>query len=192
MNISVINNSSTQQPVLKQGKLPLWIIVLLVVALIVVVSSVGSYFYQQKSINGKIKQQQAGLIKEKQTLLKQADIINTNWLRTLNAQIKNVEGNVVWSTDKQHGVASFKNLPKTKANQHYRLWVYDLSQKADKRISTAQFEKKTNGGSIFLVAMKPHTRVEMPFKFELVLEQTTTKPANKKNIKELPLLLAQP
>jgi hypothetical protein len=162
-----------------------------VLALVVVISSVGSYYYQQKARNNAIKGQQAELIKQQQILLKQADIINTNWLRTLNAQVKNVQGNVIWSTNKQFGVASFKNLPKTKENQQYRLWVYDLSKKADKRISTAHFKKKTNGSSDFLVAMKPQTTIKFPFKFELVMEQST-KPANKKKIKESPLLLAQP
>ena len=191
MNTSVINNSVSQQPVLKQGKLPFWLIVLLVVTLVVMMSSVGSYYYQQKARNNAIKGQQAELIQQQQILLKQADIINTNWLRTLNAQIKNVHGRVMWSTNKQFGVASFKNLPKTKENQQYRLWVYDLSKKADKRISTAHFTKKTNGSSDFLVAMKPQTTIKFPFKFELVMEQST-KPANKKKIKESPLLLAQP
>ncbi len=191
MNTSVINNSLNQQAVLKQGKLPLWLIVLFVVALIVVMSSVGSYYYQQKEINRSIKGQQAELIHQKHMLLGQSDIINTNWLRTLNAQIKNVQGRVIWSTNKQFGVASFKNLPKTKDNQQYRLWIYDLSKKADKRISTAQFKKKTNGASEFLVAMKSQTAIKFPFKFELVLEQAT-KPGNKKKIKESPLLLAQP
>ncbi len=191
MNTSVINHSVKQQPVLKQGKLPLWLIVLLVVALIVLISSVGSYYYQQKEINSEIKGQQAELIQQKQRLLGQSDIINTNWLRTLNAQIKNVQGSVVWSTNKQFGIASFKNLPKTKDNQQYRLWIYDLSRKADKRISAAHFRKESNGSSNFLVKMKPQTKVKFPFKFELVLEQST-KPAIKKKMKEFPLLLAQP
>ncbi len=191
MNTSVINHSAGQQPELKQGKLPLWLIVLIVVVLMVVITSAGLYYYQQKEINRALEGQQAELIQQKKMLLEQSDVINTNWLRTLNTQIKNVQGSVIWSTNKQLGVASFKDLPKTKENQQYRLWIYDLSRKADKRISAAHFRKESNGSSNFLVKMKPQTKVKFPFKFELVLEQST-KPANKKKIKEFPLLLAQP
>lgn len=178
---------------IKRGKLPLWFVVLLVAGLILLLSYTAVYFYQQKEEYGSLQTQQATLVEQKEDLLAQDDVINTNWLRTLNNKVKNVQGGVIWSSKKQHGIIYLKNLPKTIKQQHYRLWIYDLATKANKRVSAALFQHKGNRKQEYLIAVSPETRVTHPYKFELVLvESLKENNATDGQSSEYPLLLAQP
>lgn len=174
---------------IKQGKLPLWFIVLFVASLMLLLSTLAAYFSKQQEINNEMRTQMAGLVDQKTTLLQQSDVINTNWLRTLNNKMKDVQGGVIWSSNKQQGVVYFNNLPKSEANQQYRLWVYDLSKNADKRVSAARFTQSSHSADEYFVEIKPELSLELPYKFELVLEESGL---DNKLVAEHPLLLAQP
>ena len=106
-------------------------------------------------------------------------------MRTLNPSMKKVQGSVLWSHSQQQGMMSFTGLPKSKDNQQYHLWIYDLENKVGTRISSAVFKKRHNTPSEYLVPITPQFPIGSPFKFELVLEEEN-------NSREALLLLAQP
>jgi hypothetical protein len=167
----------------KQNKLPLWFVVLLVVVTIFTLSSVFVYTYKHIQTNPVIDVQQSRFESRMQLLLLQRDVIETNWLRTLNPMVKKVEGRLIWSTTLQQGIMEFKNLPKINKNQNYRLWVYDLIETKFEPISAAVFNMVP--ANSFLIAFDPSAKVSAPFKFELAL-QTEGEELDQ------PLLLAQP
>lgn len=182
-----------QAATIKRSKLPLWLLVLFVSALVLLISYVVIYFYHQQEMNGVLHTQQSSLVEQKENLLAQDDVINTNWLRTLNNKVKNVQGGIIWSTKKQQGIIYLQNLPKTIKQQYYRLWVYDLATQANKRVSAALFQHKGNKDNEYLIAISPDVPVKHPYKFELVLlESIKEKNATDGQRVEHPLLLAQP
>lgn len=191
MNQTQLNNTPCKNPpcTIKQGKLPLWFIVLFIVSLVWFLSTLAANYSKLRVSKNANKAQMAMLIDQKKELLQQPDVINTNWLRTLNSKMKDVQGGIVWSTFKQQGVVYFKNLPTSIQNQQYRLWVYDLTMDANKRVSAANFQLKRNGSPKLLVPLTPNESLELPYKFELVLEELGEK---QQVLKEHPLLLAQP
>ena len=195
---TLVNKSDKPCNAIHQGKLPLWFIVLFIAALMLALSTLAAYFSKQKEISVEMKSQMAVLVDQKATLLLESDVINTNWLRTLNVNMKDVQGGVVWSSEKQQGVVYFKNLPISEENQQYRLWVYDLSKNADTRVSAAQFKQISKpSDDEYLIAIKPELSLKLPYKFELVLEENYSKSdsksdPNNQNVIEHPLLLAQP
>ena len=172
-------------PVLQseKKKLPLWFEVLFVAAVIFTISSVAVNAYKRMQINPSVQVQQSALESRKQLLLLQKDVINTNWLRTLNPLVKNVVGRLIWSTNMQQGIMEFKNLPKIDKNQQYRLWVYDLIETKDEPISAVEFNQVS--GEKFLISFDTDPNVSAPFKFELVLQTDDEE-------WDQPLLLAQP
>ena len=175
MNSSVLS--------LNQQKLPLWFVVLFIALLIFTFSSVAVFSYKKHQISPEVAQKQSALESRKQLILLQKDVIDTNWLRTLNPMVKDVQGRLIWSTSMQQGIMEFENLPELGKNQQYKLWVYDLVDSKNEPRLAATFNNAS--GKIFLKSFNTEPRVSSPFKFELVLQ---TKGADS----DQPLLLAQP
>lgn len=179
-----INNTVTNN---KQGKLPLWFIVIFSVALLLTLSTFGIVAYQQKQGTRQSPVPKGQFEILKQQILQQEDAIDTNWLHTLNPLVKKVRGRLFWSSKKQQGVMEFTGLPKLKANQQFHLLIYDLNAESSKPISAivtekGQFKQKSK---TFLVPFTASTMVKSPFKFELMLEEEGVEGGQ-------PLLLAQP
>ena len=166
-----------------EGKLPIWIVVLFISTLIIMVSVFGLSAYKKNQVEVPTELEKTALQMQEESLLTQADLINTNWLRTLNPLVKNVQGRLLWSSDKQLGIVSFNNLPKLKSNQYYHLTIYDLDIKENNGVTALRFNQKAFG--IFERSFKPATFIKTPFKFELVLEEDGVEFGQ-------PLLLAQP
>ncbi len=177
------NTLNTSTLYSEKQKLPFWLVVVLVVAVVFTLSTVAVYAYKQSQTNPNIAVKQSSLESRKHLLLLQSDVIDTNWLRTLNPLVKNVQGRLIWSTKMQQGIMEFENLPRLKKNQQYRLWVYDLIETRNEPISAAVFDNVA--GETFLISFDTNPKVNSPFKFELVL-QTEGEEADQ------PLLLAQP
>ncbi len=165
----------------QQGKSPLWILILAI--LVIAVGVWASNFYKEWTTNPNQETIQSELLLEQQHILKQTDVINTNWLRTLNPLVKNVEGRVVWSNVLQKGVMEFVGLPKIDKNQQYRLWIYDLVGKDTKPIFSTEFTKVLSDK--FLIPFSSKDLINSPFKFELMLK------TDGEEISQ-PLFLAQP
>jgi len=162
-------------------KSPLLLIVIII--LLFAVFFLGYHFYKKWNINPTQEQYQSALIIQQQFILSQTDVINTNWLRTLNPLVKNVEGRVVWSNVLQKGVMEFVGLPKIAKNQVYRLWIYDLVGKDSTPVFATEFSKLIP--EKYLIPFSPKTTIKSPFKFELVLKTDGDEISQ-------PLFLAQP
>ena len=130
-----------------------------------------------------LHENQSALIQQQQFILKQDDVINTHWLRTLNPLIKNVEGRVVWSNLLQKGIMEFVGLPKLKNHEAYQLWIYDLIGETNKPIFAKEFSDSNTGSLLIPFAAKE--LITLPFKFELLLKSEDQSSSQ-------PLFLAQP
>lgn len=163
--------------------MPLWFLVLLTTALIFTISQVGvSAYKRMQQDNPEVLAEQSQLQSRKELLLTQPNVVNTNWLRTLNPLVKEVEGSLVWSAALQQGIVEFINLPKIGENQYYQLWVHDLVESSDQASLAAVFKGSKDEK---LVMSFDTIKIKSPYKFELVLHtegETTNQP----------LLLAQP
>ncbi len=181
-------NSSTAN-VEKKKILPFWLIMMLLSVFVIAASYLGLHYYQVSLRSAEpthIEQlERTELEKLKETIIQQADTIDTNWLRTLNPMVKHVQGRLLWSSAMQQGVVEFINLPQLSNNQQYRLWVYDLEANSSKPITAIVFKKVEFISGIFARSFEPKIKVKNPLKFELVLEVGGITGFQ-------PLLLAQP
>jgi len=143
----------------------------------------ASNHYEAWTKDPNLETVQSELVLEQQLILTQTDVINTNWLRTLNPLVKNVEGRIVWSNILQKGVMEFVGLPKIDKNQQYRLWIYDLVGKDTKPIFSTEFTKVVSDK--FLIPFSAEALINSPFKFELMLKTDGEETSQ-------PLFLAQP
>ena len=168
---------------LNQPQKPFWRKALIVGLLLITLASLSGLAYEKWKSEPDQKTNQSALILQQQFIMTQSDAINTNWLRTLNPLVKNVEGRLAWSNLLQQGVMEFNLLPKIANNQHYQLWIYDLVGKDSRPILSNKFSvlnsKKT------LIPFSSKEQVNAPFKFELVLK------TDGEEISQ-PLFLAQP
>jgi len=178
MNNSISNSVATETP---RGKIPLWTFVIFVVVLLIALSSFGISKYQQREHHlSQIQQSKVAALK--QSILQQDDVINVNWFRTLNPLIKEVQGSLLWSSQKQQGIIELLNLPILKESQQYHLWIYDLNEKSSRPVSALIFKPETKQLSL---AFKADDEISTPLKFELMLEEEGVEDG-------LSLLLAQP
>ncbi len=153
--------------------------------IVLILAGLWGFSSYQKSQASSISPQQKNAFDKQQTmLLSQEDVINTNWLHTLNPLVKDVQGRLLWSTQKQQGLSTFKSLPKVKANQSYHLYLYDLGSKNNKAIEVAVLKPKTSG--LYETSFKPEIEINSPLKFELILKEEGGEDAGQ------PLLFAQP
>lgn len=110
-----------------------------------------------------------------------------NWLRTLNPQVRDVEGDLVWNSERQQGVLRIANLPQPRAGSLYRLWLYDTHSLDGTPVPGAVLEQGAGRDSV-LVPIQTATQVVDPYKFVLTEEPDTqgSRPAGKV------LLMVQP
>ena len=162
----------------------LWPTILISIALAMVAVMIYSQQFVQKV--DKIEKQQLAQYESRKFLLAQPDVININWMRTLDPMAKKIYGDIVWSTLTQQGMLRFANLPKLKAHQTYHLWVHDLANSANDPISITQFSPELTVPTELLVPFKSPRTVTEPYKFTIMLDSSL------ENIQPQPLLLAQP
>jgi len=176
---NIATNTTIESP---HGKIPLWIYVVFFSTLFVAICSIGLSQYQQQQAKKSSQIQRTNVEELQQSLLAQDDVINTNWLHTLNPLVKDVSGSVLWSSNKQHGIIKLYNLPKLANKQKYHLWIYDLNVKNSAPISALVFKAKFEN---LIVPFKAESVVDSPFKFEVMLEEEGVEGG-------LSLLFAQP
>lgn len=155
----------------------------LFISLVLVILS-ASYFYYPQQNTQATQLIQVELNLHKQELLNQSDVLQLNWLHTLNPLVKKVQGSVIWSSARQSGIMMFENLPALGMKHSYRLWIYDLESRNNQPISAGVFKPVAAEKTLY-IRIYPDSRVKKPFKFELVLIE-----ANNSSVQ--PLLLAQP
>ncbi len=167
-----------------KNSLPLWfwIVISFLTALILV--SAVLYLTKYTRLTVAAKKDQTPLILQRNILLQQSDLLQSNWLKTLNPLAKKIQGDLIWSSQQQKGFMRFANLPQLSSGQIYHLWVYDLEQDLKKPISATQFQAEPHSKKEFLVEIFPEKIVKKPYKFILNLET--------EGQAEQVLLLAQP
>ena len=175
MNSRVLTN--------EEQKHPSWLLFLLSIVLLFTLISLTNLAYKKWIIDPNQQTNLPAITSQQQLILTQEDVINTNWLRTLDPLIKNVEGRIVWSKVLQQGVMEFVGLPQISDNKKYQLWIYDLVGEDTKPLLSAEFTKVSS--KKMLIPFSSEVVVNSPFKFELLLK------TNGEEISQ-PLFLAQP
>ncbi len=165
-------------------KPPLWFWVALASVSLITLSSTALNLAKNSRLTIAAKQDQKPLIQQRIELLAEKDVLQSNWLKTLNKRAKKIKGDLVWSTRQQKGVMRFNNLPKNSPNDFYHLWIYDLENSSKDPISATKFQSNSHVKKDFLVDIVPAKTIKKPYKFILVLEA--------KDQKDQILLLAQP
>ena len=173
----------TKKPTIKT-KLPLWFWILLSFSTALTLVSTGLYFAKHSRLLIVAKQEQTPLLQQRDILLQESDILQSNWLKTLNPLAKKIQGDLIWSSQRQKGFMRFANLPKLSAQQVYHLWIYDLESSVKEPISATLFQADPHIKKEYLVEIMPEKKVKKPYKFVLRLE-------TKRQADQI-LLLAQP
>jgi len=133
-----------------------------------------------------IEKSQLAQYEARRLLLTQPDVININWMRTLDPMAKKIYGDIVWSTLLQEGMMRFANLPTLQADETYHLWMHDLANSANEPVSVAQFSPELTIPTELLVPFKAPKKISEPYKFTIMLDNSADE------IQPQPLLLAQP
>ncbi|HIO91728.1 MAG TPA: hypothetical protein EYG68_02655 [Leucothrix mucor] len=177
-------NTKTTTQTKNKFKPPLWFWIAVISISLITLSSATLNLAKSSRLNITAKQNQKPLIQQRNELLESSDFLQSNWLKTLNPLAKNIQGDLVWSTQQQQGVMRFNHLPKLSAKQSYHLWIYDLEHSVKEPISATEFQPDLRVKKDFLVAILPKQNISKPYKFVLILE-TQAQP-------DQVLLLAQP
>ncbi len=111
--------------------------------------------------------------------------IQGHWLRTLNPQVQDVQGGLVWNSPLQQGMMQFIHLPAPKKGTYYQVWLYDARSQTDTPVAGASF-RQGSGKQDWYVPFQPPVPVADPYKFELRLQSDSDK-----DVSQL-LLMVQP
>lgn len=101
-----------------------------------------------------------------------------SWLRTLDAQVQEVQGDLIWNNAEQRGVMRIINLPDPQRGYRYHVWIYDAHRPTLQAISVAVLDSGSGKQEWYvpLVAAEP---VLEPYKLVLTLEPIDpTRPAS--------------
>ena len=96
-----------------------------------------------------------------------------SWLRTLNADIQKVQGELLWNSEQQAGMLRLKNLPNPKAGYQYHIWAYDSHRPSDQPISILALDRGS-GQQEWYLPLTASEPIPNPYKFELTLEPEDT------------------
>lgn len=92
-----------------------------------------------------------------------------NWLRTLNADIQEVQGDLLWNSEQQIGIVRLLNLPNPKVGYQYHIWAYDSHRPSDQPISIKVLDRGS-GQQEWYLPLTASESIPSPYKFELTLE----------------------
>lgn len=160
-------NQQSNKPFFKSSRFIVLTAVLL--SIIVFISLSYGYSYYKKSRIS--EHSQVDVQQQLSDLLSTPDVVEYDWMRTLNPKAKVIEGGIVWSQEKQSGIMKFENLPALSEKQQYHLWLYDRNTKEP--ISGAIFRQNAFDTNSRLVEFQPKKTVESPYKFILSLENSS-------------------
>ncbi len=106
---------------------------------------------------------------EREQLLASAkDILRSNWGDLDPKKPQNMQGDVVWSNEKQKGFVRFSNLPvNDKTKETYQVWIFDENQKQP--IDGGVFDANEAGEIIIPIDAK--LKVQKPKMFAVTAEK---------------------
>ncbi len=96
-----------------------------------------------------------------------------SWLRTLNTNMQEVQGDLLWNSEQQTGMLRLKNLPNPKLGYQYHLWAYDSHRPSDQPISVLILDRGS-GQQEWYLPLTANESILSPYKFELTLEPVDT------------------
>ena len=143
---------------------------------------VAGWYFWGGFDNNTSNQQGASL---KNRLTHEPDSRRIGLLRTLNPDVKAVQGELVWVPSKQEGMLFIQQLPKPKSPEFYQMWIYDTRGEKGIPISLGVLSEAQWREDNYL-PLKGKVAVTEPYKFVLTLEQQLD------TIPEQILLMAQP
>ena len=101
---------------------------------------------------------------------KNSDKVKAPWSATKYPGIENVQGDVVWSNEKQQGYMRFTNLPQNDPKQSvYQLWIFDENQDEKYPVDGGIFDAQNNGEII--VPINAKLKVGKPTLFAITIEK---------------------
>ncbi len=101
---------------------------------------------------------------------KSGDKVKASWSATKFPGVENVQGDVVWSNEKQQGYMRFTNLPKNDPQQSvYQLWIFDENQDEKYPVDGGIFDAQNNGE--FIVPINAKLKVGKPTLFAITIEK---------------------
>lgn len=127
-----------------------------------------------------------GTLQDYAALKQQKSTKAGSWLRTLNTDMQEVEGDLLWNNEQQTGMLRLKNLPNPKAGYHYHLRAYDSHRSSDQPISILVLDRGS-GQQEWYLPLTASEPMLSPYKFELTLEPE----ASQQSTKPLVLLMVQ-
>jgi hypothetical protein len=160
-----------------EGKRQNWLWALLTV---IVLMGAGWYWFGERLMP--VDQTEA-MLKFK-SLQQVPDSKTVNLLRTLNPQVKNIEGALVWANVQQRGVLHIKQLPQPATGTFYQVWGYDTQGQGQPvnlgKLYASQWQSEN------YIPLKSSVVVKEPYKFVMTVEEADDV------VPEQILLMAQP
>lgn len=99
------------------------------------------------------------------------DVGQIPWATTKFPGVENVQGDVVWSNEKQQGYMRFTNLPPNDPKQSvYQLWIFDANQDEKYPVDGGVFEIAENKGQV-IVPINAKLKVGKPTLFAITIEK---------------------
>lgn len=148
-----------------------WRNALLTAAVLVSVVAVVWYgLFVFKQTQATFSSERSGLQQVHAALLANSENVRGNWMHTLNPDVQNVQGELVWSPNEQLGSMRLVNLPSVKQDDTYQLWIYDTYRTQNEPILGATLPAKLPKGESF-VTIRPAIPVTEPYKFMLTKRQ---------------------
>lgn len=115
--------------------------------------------------------ERSGLQQVHAALLADPANVRGNWMHTLNPDVQNVQGELVWSPDEQVGSMRLVNLPAVKQESTYQLWIYDTYRTQNEPVLGATLPAKLPKGESFFT-IRPSAPVTEPYKFMLTKRES--------------------
>lgn len=131
-------------------------------------------------------QQELQLLRD--ALSTKKNTLRVNLLRSLDPQVKNTQGNILWNHETQSGILQMQGLPGQEQREKYQLWIYDLKRDHQHPVLAANFYGNKSGNANYLVAIKPTEIIDKAFKFVVTKSLISNNSFENAN----PLLFAQP
>ncbi len=98
------------------------------------------------------------------------DKVKAPWSATKFPGVENVQGDVVWSNEKQQGYMRFTNLPQNDPKQSvYQLWIFDENQDEKYPVDGGIFDAQNNAEII--VPINAKLKVGKPTLFAITIEK---------------------
>lgn len=125
---------------------------------------------------------------DRDNLLANPNTLRVNLLRSLDPQVKDTRGEILWNSQMQRGIVQLQGLPAPDKGQRYQLWIYDLKKENSHPSLAANFFAGNNDDRVYRVAIRPKKSIEKAFKFVV----TKGDIANSDFDQAEPILFAQP